>query len=75
MVEDEGDTVADLRESGTTERTATPEATSPKVTESMLSEHIPLSLLMDMSLVAGPDSAELLASEGGDKREWWSQDD
>ncbi|WP_337062528.1 hypothetical protein [Kineococcus sp. G2] len=37
----------------------------------MLSEHIPLSLIMDMAAPDGPRSAELLASEGLPDGEWW----
>lgn len=40
----------------------------------MLSEHIPLSLIMDMASPDGPHSAELLESEGLPDSEWWKQD-
>ena len=40
----------------------------------MLSEHIPLSLIMDMASPDGPHSAELLESEGCPDQEWWKQD-
>lgn len=39
----------------------------------MLSEHIPLSLIMDMASPDGPHSAELLAAEGLPDGEWWAQ--
>jgi len=39
----------------------------------MLSEHIPLSLLIDMASPDGPHSAELLESEGLPTEEWWNQ--
>ncbi|WP_432544008.1 hypothetical protein [Kineococcus sp. SYSU DK002] len=39
----------------------------------MLSEHIPLSLIMDMASPDGPHSAELLAAEGLPEDEWWAQ--
>jgi len=39
----------------------------------MLSEHIPLSLIMDMASPDGPRSAELLESEGLPDEEWWKQ--
>ncbi|GAA0297730.1 hypothetical protein [Kineococcus aurantiacus] len=39
----------------------------------MLSEHIPLSLIMDMVSPDGPHSAELLAAEGLPDQEWWKQ--
>lgn len=39
----------------------------------MLSDHIPLSLIMDMASPDGPRSAELLESEGLPAEEWWKQ--
>ncbi|WP_432548069.1 hypothetical protein [Kineococcus sp. SYSU DK004] len=40
----------------------------------MLSEHIPLSLIMDMASPEGPRSAELLEAEGLPEDAWWEQD-
>ncbi|WP_432573829.1 hypothetical protein [Kineococcus sp. SYSU DK005] len=39
----------------------------------MLSEHIPLSLIMDMVSPDGPRSEELLVSEGLPEQEWWNR--
>ncbi|NAZ88764.1 hypothetical protein [Kineococcus indalonis] len=39
----------------------------------MLSEHIPLSLIMDMVSPEGPHSEELLVSEGLPDQEWWKR--
>ena len=50
-----------------------PDAPAEPVME-MLSEHIPLSLIMDMVSPDGPHSAELLESEGLPDEEWWKQD-
>ena len=49
-----------------------PDAPAEPVME-MLSEHIPLSLIMDMVSPDGPHSAELLESEGLPDEEWWKQ--
>jgi hypothetical protein len=37
----------------------------------MLQEHVPLSLLVDLTDPAGPESAEILASEGEPETRWW----
>lgn len=39
----------------------------------MLQEHVPLSLLCDLSLPEGPESAEILAEEGAPTTRWWEQ--
>ncbi|WP_432499036.1 hypothetical protein [Kineococcus auxinigenes] len=39
----------------------------------MLSEHIPLSLIMDIASPDGPRSEELLVSEGLPDGEWWKR--
>jgi len=39
----------------------------------LLSEHVPLSLIMDLATPAGPPSAEILAEEGVPDAEWWAQ--
>jgi len=57
----------------THEKTQAVENTAEPVME-MLSEHIPLSLIMDMASPDGPHSAELLESEGMPDEEWWKQD-
>ena len=38
----------------------------------MLQDHIPLSLIMDMTAPDGPRSRELLESEGLPEQEWWT---
>jgi len=40
---------------------------------SMLHEHVPLSLLCDLTSPAGPGSAEILAEEGEPADKWWEQ--
>jgi hypothetical protein len=38
---------------------------------SMLQEHVPLSLLVDLTDAAGPPSAEILEEEGTPETRWW----
>jgi hypothetical protein len=38
---------------------------------SILQEHVPLALLVDLTDTAGPASAEILAEEGGPESRWW----
>jgi hypothetical protein len=38
---------------------------------SILHEHVPLALLVDLTDTAGPASAEILAEEGGPDTRWW----
>jgi hypothetical protein len=38
---------------------------------SILHEHVPLALLVDLTDTAGPASAEILAEEGGPETRWW----
>ena len=40
---------------------------------SMLHEHVPLSLLCDLTSPEGPQSAEILAEEGEPEDKWWEQ--
>lgn len=40
---------------------------------SMLHEHVPLSLLCDLTSAQGPESAEILAEEGEPETRWWVQ--
>lgn len=40
---------------------------------SMLHEHVPLSLLCDLTSPEGPKSAEILAEEGEPEDRWWEQ--
>jgi hypothetical protein len=37
----------------------------------MLQEHVPISLLVDLTDTAGPESAEILAEEGEPDDRWW----
>ncbi|HZI98074.1 MAG TPA: hypothetical protein VFD41_11185 [Actinomycetales bacterium] len=37
----------------------------------MLGDHVPLSLIMDLSAPAGPDSARILDDEGEPESKWW----
>jgi len=39
----------------------------------LLGEHVPLSLIMDLSEPAGPDSADILHTEGQPDGAWWVQ--
>ena len=39
----------------------------------MLQEHVPLSLLVDLTDPAGPVSAEILAEEGAPTTRWWER--
>jgi hypothetical protein len=38
---------------------------------SILQEHVPLALLIDLTDTEGPASAEILATEGGPETRWW----
>jgi hypothetical protein len=38
---------------------------------SILQEHVPLALLVDLTDTEGPASAEILAAEGGPETRWW----
>ena len=37
----------------------------------MLEEHVPISLIMDLSVPAGPDSRDILDTEGAPDGTWW----
>jgi hypothetical protein len=39
----------------------------------LLQEHVPLSLLVDLTDPAGPVSADILAEEGPPETRWWEQ--
>ena len=41
-----------------------------KLTLSMLNDHVPISLILDMSSPAGPDSENLLREENSDTEDW-----
>lgn len=40
---------------------------------SMLHEHVPLTLLCDLTAPEGPESAAILAEEGEPETRWWEQ--
>lgn len=40
---------------------------------SMLHEHVPLSLLCDLTAPEGPESARILVEEGEPDTRWWEQ--
>ena len=40
---------------------------------SMLHDHVPLSLLCDLTDAQGPGSAQILAEEGEPTTRWWEQ--
>ena len=37
----------------------------------ILQEHVPLALLVDLTDTEGPRSAEIMAEEGGPETRWW----
>lgn len=39
----------------------------------MLQDHVPLSLLIDLTDPSGPVSAEILLEEGGPETRWWER--
>ena len=39
----------------------------------LLEEHVPLSLLLDLTAPAGPDSREILRAEGEPEVHWWER--
>lgn len=39
----------------------------------LLSEHVPLSLIVDLTAPKGPDSQDILTSEGVPTDSWWVQ--
>ena len=39
----------------------------------LLSEHVPLSLIVDLTAPTGPDSQNILTSEGVPEHSWWVQ--
>ncbi|MFV0458105.1 MAG: hypothetical protein ACK5MT_04955 [Actinomycetales bacterium] len=40
----------------------------------LLSEHVPISLIVDLSRPHGPDSEEILTEEGQPEDAWWGVD-
>ena len=37
----------------------------------MLAEHVPISLIMDLAVPAGPNSRDILDTEGAPDGTWW----
>ena len=52
---------------------ADPAADQDVLVMTMLHEHVPLSLLCDLTLDEGPETAEILAEEGQPDDAWWEQ--
>ncbi|MGN6303129.1 MAG: hypothetical protein ACTHN8_18775 [Angustibacter sp.] len=55
---------------------AVDETTTDEVTEAtkeLLEEHVPLSLIMDLTAPDGPHSKEILDAEGAPEQAWWEQ--
>ena len=48
-------------------------ASAPEQVMELLEEHVPLSLLMDLVAPAGPDSQDILDTEGAPEQAWWTQ--
>jgi hypothetical protein len=42
-------------------------------TKELLGEHVPLSLIMDLTAPEGPHSKEILDAEGAPEQAWWEQ--
>jgi hypothetical protein len=48
-------------------------ASAPEQVMELLEEHVPLSLLMDLVAPTGPDSQDILNTEGAPEQAWWAQ--
>jgi hypothetical protein len=46
---------------------------SPAHVMELLEEHVPISLLLDLVAPAGPDSQDILETEGAPEQAWWLQ--
>ncbi|GAB2674649.1 hypothetical protein [Thalassiella azotivora] len=55
----------------TTEASATEEAADESHVMELLQEKVPLSLIIDLSAPAGPDSEQILDEEGEPEDAWW----
>lgn len=55
---------------GATDQTADEAA---EQTKELLEEHVPLSLIMDLTAPDGPHSKEILDAEGAPDEAWWEQ--
>jgi hypothetical protein len=47
--------------------------TSPAQVRELLEERVPISLLLDLVAPSGPDSQDILDTEGGPEQAWWLQ--
>lgn len=54
---------------------ATGTAQDEAVTQSMLEEHVPISLILDMTSLVGPDSEKLFREEHAEADDWIESDD
>lgn len=66
---DTGDAVEDLQ----TGPAAVDDDAADETVMTMLHEHVPLSLILDLTTPEGPDSASILAEEGQPEDAWWVQ--
>jgi hypothetical protein len=48
-------------------------ASAPEQVMELLEQHVPLSLLMDLVAPTGPDSQDILDTEGAPEHAWWAQ--
>jgi hypothetical protein len=48
-------------------------ASPPEQVMELLEEHVPLSLLIDLVAPTGPDSQDILDTEGAPEHAWWAQ--
>jgi hypothetical protein len=46
---------------------------APAPVMELLEEHVPISLLLDLVAPAGPDSQDILDTEGAPEQAWWQQ--
>lgn len=59
-----------------TDATGATDASADEATEQtkeLLEEHVPLSLIMDLTAPDGPHSKEILDAEGAPDEAWWEQ--
>jgi hypothetical protein len=49
------------------------EGTSPAQVRELLEERVPISLLLDLVAPSGPDSQDILDTEGAPEQAWWRQ--
>jgi hypothetical protein len=56
-----------------TDEPTTPTSENPDEVMAMLHDHVPLSLLCDLTAPEGPVSSEILAEEGEPETRWWEQ--